>query len=67
MNKQIKDILEYMKVGIDKLCISKPNFSMPYKDAKKLYNYTINLQKQLKATEEACIEWKKKYEEKNKR
>lgn len=67
MNKQIKDILEYMKVGIDKLCISKPDFSMSYKDAKRLYNYIIKLQKQLQATEKACIEWKKKYEETNKR
>lgn len=33
----------------------------------KIIDYIKQLQNQLKATEEACIEWKKKYEETNKR
>jgi hypothetical protein len=33
----------------------------------KILDYIIDLKKQLEATEKACIEWKKKYEETNKR
>ena len=34
---------------------------------KRLVDYIINLEKQLEDTEKACIEWKNKYEETNKR
>ena len=36
-------------------------------EMEKMYYYIIELKQQLEATEKACIEWKKKYEEANKR
>ena len=46
MNDEIKEILEYFKVGIDKLCISKPDFSISYNDVKILLDYITNLQQE---------------------
>ena len=43
-NDEIKEILKFLKVGIDKLCISKPDFSISYNDVKILLDYITNLQ-----------------------
>lgn len=54
MKDEIKEILDFLKVGIDKLCISKPDFSISYNDAKILLDCIIDLQDTLKDREEYC-------------
>ena len=67
MNDEIKEILEYFKVGIDKLCISKPDFSISYNDVKILLDYITNLQQAVKNTKETADDMLYELNEENER
>ena len=58
---EIKEILEFLKVGINKLCISKPDFSISYNDVKILLDYITNLQQENQELNDSVVWWNNRF------